>query len=546
METSSLQESQVQAISDMLPISQIKTDDNVLKYAQKSALDLSADIRYPNDTIEELKSRLSKAHPDHEPFLLVFLAYANRLLFNENHKAHSIHHELQKAIRIFRRIDSDGWNEAITHWYLGTIYRDGNEQILAEQEFGAAKKLLTCIGAFSELKGDYEIRDHCLELLKQIEKDANSPPIVTKQKKRRQQNPIVNQKLDTFLLPIIQDAQLAFPVYDFVHAGTRGIFIFDDDTISDITFNGPKISEKEFQIFNVRGGNTTAPIRIQSSSKYFWGRVSGNSMNKSTPVPIDNGDYILVNMNIQPVYNDIVVAALAEPTSLTDRAGVVKRFTRKGLVSESTDYYENIKLMDTDIRGVVIAVAKPIKTYQRGLIKLFIDKDIEFFGVNEIDQLISNLSKLLNIKEGEIEVVYITSGTSRITLELPDEKVPELLRIFAEGKLVIPNINITHIEGRRASEIPNIPNYDDYNDLPPRNETEIHNTIINDPIVGARMLSSYLGSLPKFVKYQIEVETYMSELIKIQKEEQFGRTDNLAARWTHIVHYLLKILSSIK
>ena len=87
-------------------------------------------------------------------------------------------------------------------------------------------------------------------------------------------------------------------------------------------------------------------------------------MDRAEPVSICNNDFALVvdvhASDIKPQYNDIVVAALHNPTP-DERAGVIKKYTPKGLRSMSNESYPLIPLQKINIRGVVIAFAKPLK-----------------------------------------------------------------------------------------------------------------------------------------------------------------------------------------
>lgn|GEM_PF-3939889 len=524
----------------MLPISQLKIDNDDLKVAQKSALKVSNDLIYTNQTINEFKITLGKARHDYEPYLLFFLAYVNSTSSHRNSDCALICQNLEKAARLFRRSGGEKWNEAITHWYLGVIYRDEGDQALATNEFNNAQKLLTSIGALSEWKGDYETRDQCWKLLQQINQDANAPAAIRQHKPIPVQYPFVEQKPQR----VEHNAQLAFPIYDFVHAGTRGIFVFDDDAVNNINFEGPIADETKYQIFNIRNGNTSTPINIRSSGKYFWCRVSGKSMNQTAPIPIDDGDFILVNTIIQPTYNDIIVAALAESTSHADRAGVVKRFTKKGLVSESTEDYENISLTDADIRGVVIAVAKPIKTKKRSLIKIIVDKEITDFGVKEFENLLDNLAELLEIPQNDIRVIYITYGSFVAIIEFPDKYLSVFLKLFDSKHKFFKLNSINHVEARILDE--NVSEVVDGN-ISNKNLSiaEIRERITDNPKLGSKLLSQYLAKKPEYQELRDKVDTLRFQINDLMDAQEFGRTPEIQAGLTKASHQLLKICSQL-
>ena len=97
---------------------------------------------------------------------------------------------------------------------------------------------------------------------------------------------------------------------------------------------------------------------------YRWLYVVGDSINQASPHPLIEGDCVLVvetdSSGLKPKTNDIVVAALLDPAMSVDRAGVVKKYTRAGLCSVSTQSYPSIPLKKAKVKGIVVAVAKPV------------------------------------------------------------------------------------------------------------------------------------------------------------------------------------------
>ena len=79
---------------------------------------------------------------------------------------------------------------------------------------------------------------------------------------------------------------------------------------------------------------------------------------------IQEGDCVLVidipKVDYIPRNRDIVIAAMH--TSIESEGAVlIKRFTSKGLCSESNTSYRAIPLKDVSLRGLAIAIAKPAK-----------------------------------------------------------------------------------------------------------------------------------------------------------------------------------------
>ena len=82
-------------------------------------------------------------------------------------------------------------------------------------------------------------------------------------------------------------------------------------------------------------------------------------MNNLSPIPILPNDYILANVSITPQIGDLVIARFKNPTTDEERAGAVKKYKANGLFSESTVKIRSIPLSEVELKGVVIAVAKP-------------------------------------------------------------------------------------------------------------------------------------------------------------------------------------------
>ena len=157
-----------------------------------------------------------------------------------------------------------------------------------------------------------------------------------------------------------QRSQLIFPTQNQIRAGVEGDFIFESQPELDATIDELDFNEVAHHFYNLR--ETGNPI-ILNPRVYRWFRVEGDSMNQATPIPIMDNDYILaIDLNLSNFgfrFGDIIIAALDSPAQ-GERAGVIKRYASDGLVSESSNDYEVISLEETNIRGVAIAVAKPI------------------------------------------------------------------------------------------------------------------------------------------------------------------------------------------
>lgn len=152
--------------------------------------------------------------------------------------------------------------------------------------------------------------------------------------------------------------RLIYRVYDFGHASLVGKFVLDDEPITDVEISQVVIENKPHQLFSTQMG--TPQITISPDQKLFWLKVAGQSMNRASPTPIEENDYILVDHERLPEQGDIVFAQFKNPPTPDERAGIIKRLKGTSLHSESTQSLPEIPLFWVSIKGVVIAVAKRI------------------------------------------------------------------------------------------------------------------------------------------------------------------------------------------
>ncbi len=268
----------------------------------------------------------------------------------------------KRAIRDFNLIGAK-WNELFAHWVYGESY------LLFNRKMPARRKLKYTVEKFERMakkyrrENQYERRDECYGFIERIEDQLvgdvlnvrDDVNLIFEQK-------IVHQSPPPFFSSLSRwkRSQLIFPTQSQIRAGAEGDFIFEsqpnlDAILEELTFN-----EIPHQFYNLREeGN---PI-VLNPRVYRWFRVDGDSMNQATLIPIMNNDYVLaIDLNLSNFgfrFGDIIIAALDNPVQ-GERAGVIKRYASEGLVSESSNDYEIISLDEVNIRGVVIAVAKPI------------------------------------------------------------------------------------------------------------------------------------------------------------------------------------------
>lgn len=161
---------------------------------------------------------------------------------------------------------------------------------------------------------------------------------------------------------------LACRISESVPAGGFGPTGFDPDPVGFLEITEVLIENEPYLVYSIQhtslGRNT---VNIIPSSGYMTIHVRGTSMNAARPVPINDGDYILVHSQDNAKDNEIVVAGIFGQ----DERATVKRIKyRNGkikLIPESNDpsHYEldwekEFNVLDGEFKivGVVEAVLK--------------------------------------------------------------------------------------------------------------------------------------------------------------------------------------------
>jgi len=269
---------------------------------------------------------------------------------------------IKRAIRDFNRMGSR-WNELLAIWVNGEIYMGLGRFMPARQALEHTVEMLQKKAQVFRRKDQYEKREECFQHIAKIRSRLMNPagnwegkPVKKRKKAKTTQQPFSHHNKR----PSWRRSQIIFPVQSQIRAGTEGDFIFEcqpdlDAVLDELVFNG-----KTHYFYNIREeGN---PI-ILNPRVYRWFRIDGNSMNQARPVSIMDGDYILAidlymsNMDVR--IGDIVIANLHNPLQ-NERAGVLKKYTSVGLESQSSDEYPIISMGEANIRGIAIAVAKPV------------------------------------------------------------------------------------------------------------------------------------------------------------------------------------------
>ena len=310
------------------------------------------------------KSVASCIKCDNRPFRSLFLA----CLYYELNDFSKAQFHARRATRDFE-LHNLAWNANLANWVYGEIYMLSGRKMPGRRELIKTIKVFNAMGKEFRWQEKYEARNQCTEFASKIEKrlknlDKNWDGTAYYEKKRDKPSlSISSQKSPPSRVrnPYTwKRSQIIFPVQSQIRAGTEGNFIFESESDLDAILDELDFDKKKHYFYNLREeGN---PIYLKART-YRWFRVEGNSMNQAEPVAIMNGDYVLaIDLNLSNMdvrIGDIVIANLNNP-SQDERAGVIKKYSHKGLESQSSDDYQIISMEDANISGLAIAVAKPV------------------------------------------------------------------------------------------------------------------------------------------------------------------------------------------
>lgn len=312
--------------------------------------------------IKKIKCREDEYKPDFraadkKPFCSILYAAAYSI---REKPAKSMEH-LEDAERGFNCSGQEK-HLAVARWMHGLLHMQDGHPELAKLDLEAAAAGLERLAVRHRRVGRYEKAEECLGLAEQIKEitpetsqlEALKINVKPGRGKTKAHRPSPAPKSAP------RFGALVFPVYSPVSAGKGGDFVFDSLPQGQASISELTIDEVPYRVFSLKADE---PVTMHARI-HRWMYVQGDSMNQAAPHPLLEGDCILVvetgSSGLGPKANDIVVAALLDPASNADRAGVVKRYTSKGLCSESSQAYPPIPLKKARVKGIVLAVAKPI------------------------------------------------------------------------------------------------------------------------------------------------------------------------------------------
>lgn len=274
----------------------------------------------------------------------------------EGEQKPALESSLVEALNSERELRSCGnrFNEGVVYQVIGTIYHKLGRISMAMAEFNRAIEVFKLCGEtyysednFTDKKECDQHISECKSAIKRIEQDI-APSSAGAQTKN---NEAKKQSWPT--------ARIVYGVYDFAHASREGVYVMNDDLINQIGIDELIFDGKIHKIHSAQKGNYE--ITLTPGKDYRWLRVAGESMNQAGPTSILPDDYVLADINRNANVGDIVIASLQNPPTPAERAGVIKRFGGNELRSESNEKIESIPIAEAKIRGVVIAIAKPVE-----------------------------------------------------------------------------------------------------------------------------------------------------------------------------------------
>jgi len=126
-------------------------------------------------------------------------------------------------------------------------------------------------------------------------------------------------------------------------------------------------------------------------------------------------------------------------TSSIDKDDIMQESKERNKLGEDMDFVE--KAVDTKTVNTEAVNTEVFDTHStntntsKSSIELHIDGDFNNFSEIEQKAILHAIETILKLKQGEVVVRRIRSGSIRMTIELPSDKVEELLQAIKDGKL---------------------------------------------------------------------------------------------------------------
>jgi len=320
---------------------------------------LTAGKAEASQIINELKQREKFHYIGHNlysnlPYYFSFEAYAYYILENKN----AVIDCANKSASLFRMRNSP-WNEALMHWLMSIIYQDDSRKDEECKELQMAIAILEGIAKGFRQDGRYGDCQNCQELLRQLYRSISfSQPM---------ERVILETAKDHFLL-------IWIPIYTKAKSENNSVILVEPPNSDRAELHIVVIDNRWYALHYITKDKLHAVL--DNEGKYGWRRVCGNSMNDARPIKLEDGDYVLFQHHQDAEEDAIVVVSQPNTKGIKEYPLIVRRFckSKKVLCSESTERFSPIPLdKDTQILGVVMAVAKPLIPSEKQLYQTLLD-----------------------------------------------------------------------------------------------------------------------------------------------------------------------------
>lgn len=343
-------------------LSAIESHDSIIEALQDKAANVYKEKLTPEKFVADIKNEMKTAdclHCGKQPYCKLFIAivYYKQGNFTEAKKF------TEDAILGFR-IHAIQWNEAIAYWLMGILLLDENNRLMAKRMLEHAREILTHKILESQREGDFkkkeEIGKICILHIEAAIQEASIPYVETdpniEQANVELEEPYFPEFEGYLVLPWV-------PVYERVEAGIKGPILTETRNPDFSEISLVTLENKWHSIHSLRFGDKR--IKLTQDREYGWAKVHGHSMNRTRPVQIENGDYVLFYLSPRPNQSEIVIAAQPDSHGDNQYSYMVKRYWHDSdeLISETSlsgPEYDPLPMnKQNKILGIVIAVAKP-------------------------------------------------------------------------------------------------------------------------------------------------------------------------------------------
>jgi len=307
------------------------------------------------EKIEQLQGRFRDdvtSYPKESPSMLLECGIAAYEMGNSR--------EAERLLAGSIGLYTEDHDRAIARWLLGCVHWHLENEIEAisawEKSLQDFKEQVNKVSKTSDETVWYKEQISIME--NAIEKAVNDrfPPPSPGSETNKSKNAIKTQGKIIQVLPLLGE----------IPAGSPRNIISDSSEFMEV--GHVFLAGKEYCAESLIRGERI--VNLSVGCRYFVLHVVGNSMNQSTPVTIENGNYVILREQNVAESGDIVAAEIVG----VDSRATLKRFRKEPkaifLIPESSApefkrpvYVEReLKKIDEDfyIRGVAVAVLKPV------------------------------------------------------------------------------------------------------------------------------------------------------------------------------------------